>query len=216
MTVNSSVRIATAVFKADEGHYFDQLEGMCGQLYSDSNYEEWADWVYRDVAETEYVSNLDKTMDTEFPEGTRWRAHMNIFYRVIDSGWYNVAVKVCDDSGAVEKVLLDGKIAFKNPYGFLMGEMWGQIPFQFARSLLFGIFGCLFLWLFLVFRESVMKLHFLVLGVFALATLESATWTIAYMVLNEDGVPYCCPFSKEVKICTHAHTHLITHLYETT
>ena len=45
-----------------------------------------------------------------------------------------------------------------------------------------------------------MTLHVAILGVFGIATFESTAWTLAYMILNESGQPYCCPFATEVII----------------
>jgi hypothetical protein len=45
-----------------------------------------------------------------------------------------------------------------------------------------------------------MTLHVAILGVFGIATFESTAWTLAYMILNESGQPYCCPFAMEVVI----------------
>jgi len=176
------------------------LSNMCGQLYWDDYYEDWADYVYRDVITTTYKGNLNSKFDTEYPMGSRWHGSVAAYYRVIEDGWYNVAFKICDETGSTEKVLLDGKVGFKNPYGYVMGEMWGQIPFQFARAVTFGVLGCAFLWLFMLFKESVMTLHVAILVVFGLATFESAAWTLGYAILNEDGKPYCCPFANEIVV----------------
>jgi len=133
MITNTSLRIAVAVYKTDDENRFESLSNMCAQVYWDDYYEPWADYVYRDVVTTTYKGPLNSQMNTEYPAGTRWVAQADVYYKVVSEGWYNVAFKVCDEDGTTEKVLLDGHVGFRNPYGYLMGEMWGQIPFQVCR-----------------------------------------------------------------------------------
>jgi hypothetical protein len=55
-----------------------------------------------------------------------------------------------------------------------------------------------YFWFYTVYSESVLSLHKAVLLVLMVATLEAASWFIAYVTLNESGSPYCCPFPGQV------------------
>jgi hypothetical protein len=194
MYSEESIRIAVAVFGVDNDHHYDIISNMCGGIWEET-YEDWAKNVYRGVFRTEFKA---RSTETEANGGSLWGTTGYLRYRVLNDGWYNVAFKICDNDAYTQLVDIKGHIAFQNPYGYLPGEMWGTIPFQFSRAISFTIFGMMFLWLFLLFKESVMSLHVQILGVFALAILESIAWTVAYMILNENGNPYCCPFSNHV------------------
>jgi hypothetical protein len=44
----------------------------------------------------------------------------------------------------------------------------------------------------------VVGLHHAVLGVLTVAAAEFALWFVAYVLMNESGMPYCCPFPAKV------------------
>ncbi len=48
----------------------------------------------------------------------------------------------------------EGHVAFKNPYGFLPGELYGLLPFEAARSSLYFVCFCYFLIFYFVNRVS--------------------------------------------------------------
>ena len=93
---------------------------------------------------------------------------------------------------------MNGTISFRNPYGFLPGELFGFLPFEFLRMMLFATALSSYFWFYTVYSESVLSLHKAVLLVLMVATLEAASWFVAYVTLNESGSPYCCPFPGQV------------------
>ncbi|KAE9052318.1 hypothetical protein PR003_g879 [Phytophthora rubi] len=89
---------------------------------------------------------------------------------------------------------VDAAIAFQNPYGFLPGLLFGLFPFNGVLSLIYGALDVYFLALLNRHRQSVVGTHYFLLVVLLLATGESVAWFVTYKLLNDSGVPVCCPY----------------------
>lgn len=194
MYKNTSVPLAFAVYKADRGYEAEQLSNICNDLWNE-DYESWAEYVYRDVVDMKY---LGKSTDTHDFGTYKFGSDIYFKYYTPVDGWYNAQFKICDYSAATSSNEVVGQIVFRNPYGYLPGEMWGLLPFELSRTWLFGITTALFAWLFYSFRASIISVHYGIMLVFIVAFTESLAWFVAYGILNETGTPYCCPFSYEV------------------
>ena len=46
----------------------------------------------------------------------------------------------------------------------------------------------------LQFRNELLPLHYAILGVLVVASVEALAWFLALDEINDNGVPYCCPF----------------------
>jgi hypothetical protein len=55
-------------------------------------------------------------------------------------------------------------------------------------------FDIVFLYAVLKNRQDLLNLHWAILLVIIVATLEALAWFLAFDVMNSSGVPYCCPF----------------------
>jgi hypothetical protein len=55
---------------------------------------------------------------------------------------------------------------------------------------------CTVLYLYAVirFRDSILPIHEAVLGMLVLALAEAVVGNVAYILINLNGQPYCCPF----------------------
>lgn len=217
--VNSSnIPVAMAIYHADDGYFYENLDDICSPYAWDLEFEsEWANNIYN---EKEYTGRgfpitASKKMETITHLLTpglvgNYQSFANIYfkYHIVQEGWHNVVFKICgaDGSDSPEDNVIGGKlngvIAFKNPYGFLSAEMWGYIPFWFARFIAVSFCGLIFCWLCISFKESVFAIHYGVLITFFVAALESLAWIIAYEMLNETGKPFCCPYPSEVLLAS--------------
>lgn len=69
-----------------------------------------------------------------------------------------------------------------------------NIHTQGARFFAFLAFDIVFLYAVLKNRQDLLNLHWAILLVIIVATLEALAWFLAFDVMNSSGVPYCCPF----------------------
>ncbi|KAI9998567.1 hypothetical protein PInf_003116 [Phytophthora infestans] len=65
---------------------------------------------------------------------------------------------------------MDAEFAFRNPYGFLPGLLYGLLPFNGVLSLMYGALDVYFLVLIYRHRQSVVGTHYFLLCVLLLAT----------------------------------------------
>ncbi|KAL3656325.1 hypothetical protein V7S43_018817 [Phytophthora oleae] len=99
-------------------------------------------------------------------------------------------------------VHVDAEIAFKNPYGYLPGLLYGLFPFNGVLSLMYGALDIYFLFLMNRHRQSVVGTHYFLLVVLLLASGESVAWFVTYKLLNDFGMPVCCPYPDSVLFST--------------
>ncbi|KAG7400382.1 Transmembrane protein 87A [Phytophthora boehmeriae] len=97
---------------------------------------------------------------------------------------------------------VDVEAAFRNPYGYLPALLFGLFPFNGVLSLLYGVVDVYFVFLICRHRESARGTHYFLLTVLLLATSESVAWFITYKILNDSGVPACCPYPDSVLLST--------------
>ncbi|OQR81749.1 hypothetical protein THRCLA_11445 [Thraustotheca clavata] len=93
---------------------------------------------------------------------------------------------------------LQAAIAFKNPYGYLPGLMWGLLPFSGSLTLAYIVADLVFLVLLFRNRHTLIRLHFFIAMVLLLTTLETMLWFITYSSLNITGEALCCPYPKMI------------------
>ncbi|TDH73625.1 hypothetical protein CCR75_002084 [Bremia lactucae] len=103
---------------------------------------------------------------------------------------------------------VNAKIAFRNPYGYLPGLLFGQFAFNCVThysgilSLEYLALDVFFLILMYRHRGSVVGTHYFLLTILLLSTCESVAWFVAYNLLNASGVPICCPYPDLVLFST--------------
>ncbi|CAH0473468.1 unnamed protein product [Peronospora belbahrii] len=97
---------------------------------------------------------------------------------------------------------LDATIGFQNPYGYLPGLLYGLFPFNGVLSLMYIVLVIYFLALITRHRQRVVAVHYFLLVVLLLATSESVAWFVTYKLLNDSGVPACCPYPDSVLFST--------------
>lgn len=214
MSVNRSSTIGYAIYATDEGHHHETLRGICNappeskdnkknsnqqnQMQEELLTNTWAMNVVARQVKTRYVKTIrmEGHQPPLFLNGTYflYKADVDHKYKVTLEAWHNVAFQLCEDEMVEPQAHVDGMISFKNPYGYLPGELFGFLPFEAARMVAYFLFACFYLMQYMRYRESALSLHKGILFVFLVGMVESAVWYAAYESINLSGEPYCCPF----------------------
>jgi len=104
------------------------------------------------------------------------------------SGIYNLFLVPCPDSH-VGHVKYSGTIAFMNPFGYLPGNLWPNLPFYGVMALLYIAIGIY--WLVLTLKhKSHLKLHNCIAGVIALGVIEMGALYFGDLSYNISGLHY--------------------------
>ncbi len=209
-SVNRSSTIGYAIYATDEGHHHETLEGICsGLVHTEGSSRllqsseallsnDWAMNVVAAQVKTKYVGTvtLHGHKPPLFLNGTYflYKADARHKYEVTVEAWHNVAFQLCEDEEVEPQAHVDGVIQFRNPYGYLPGELYGYLPFEAARALAYFTFLVIYVIQYLRYKESALSLHKGVLFVLGVGLVESSTWYAAYATINGNGHPYCCPF----------------------
>jgi hypothetical protein len=125
---------------------------------------------------------------------TAERAH----YTVTERGLQYLRITVCPRDSLVSikdlNVSINGTLSFKNPYGYLAGELYPLLPFEAVLTAAYFVLDVVFLALIYCYRTEVLRLQFSMLAVLVLATGETTSWTLAFASMNDTGNPPCCPY----------------------
>jgi hypothetical protein len=129
-----------------------------------------------------------------------WNIRIRRKLSITKEAWHNVAVTLCPSvySGQILSGRLEGTVAFRNPYGYLPGEMYGMLPFEGARAVAMLFLFCFFTFFYVMHSDARLPLHTGIVFVLFIALVEFSVWFGAYLAINDSGLPYCCPFPKEV------------------
>jgi hypothetical protein len=98
--LNSSIRVAAAIFGAESPHYWSSLNSICAPESSQVTYEPWAVNVLRIVTPSKYDNKLlgnkprkSSTVQSSTQAGKvdtlySWRASFELDYIPVKTGWY--------------------------------------------------------------------------------------------------------------------------------
>ena len=125
-------------------------------------------------------------------------------YTVRSKGRQIMGVALCSSSGvlALPTVRADMKYSFRNPYGYLPGTWYGVLPFYLGLMVFYWLLGCVLTGTYLLRREHLLPLHFVLLGMTAMSAVDSTMSFISYEVGNSSGNPPCCPIRVEYVLAT--------------
>jgi hypothetical protein len=207
--LNESAVVSYAVFAATEDHHHDSPLAMCETVEFREKYGYWTSNVMMKRMLTSYVSSAEYYDKKLGLNGTYYlyKTRLESGYGVTEEAWHNVAFQLCptvvsEFSPEYTKRLavakIDGEITFRNPYGFLPGELFGFLPFEGARMVAYVLFGIVYLYFYCRYFSSTLPLHMGVLAVYLVALAEATTWYASYQQINLTGQPYCCPFPEPV------------------
>lgn len=117
-------------------------------------------------------------------------------YEVTREGENYVILAACDAAGTTTAALpaldLDLSVSFRNPYGFLPGQVYGYLPFYGTLFVGYCLLGLFFLVALVRHRKYLLSLQWLILGVIVLGTVEMASWFFMYESKNRSGIPTPC------------------------
>ena len=120
---------------------------------------------------------------------------------VARTGYQYIVFILCRNSKTLADevtVEVSGELSFKNPYGYLPARYYGFLPFL-------GLLSCAYLVLLLVFgylvfrhRSTMLKMQWGILGVVIMGLIETTTWFMTYVVMNDTGETSCCPWRSDI------------------
>mmetsp|Transcript_9058 Transcript_9058/g.27219 ORF Transcript_9058/g.27219 Transcript_9058/m.27219 type:complete len:496 (+) Transcript_9058:166-1653(+) len=112
------------------------------------------------------------------------------------TGIYSVFMSSCGNSSG--EIHLVGEMAFRNPHGFLPGQLYGFLPFY--TILMYIYLGVCAIWglVCLVRRKHLLKIHYLMSALLVLGFLEAYLNKSAYSTLNRFGRKFCCPLPQGI------------------
>lgn len=105
-------------------------------------------------------------------------------YEIRNAGPYYVQLLNCDAS---ETVVADGKVEFRNPYGYLSGDIWYYLPFFGFLSLLYIGLGLYWAFLSIKHRKLLLMVQNWIAAVIGLGLLECVTWYLELEYANASG-----------------------------
>uniref|UniRef100_A0A7S2XZ88 GOST seven transmembrane domain-containing protein n=1 Tax=Fibrocapsa japonica TaxID=94617 RepID=A0A7S2XZ88_9STRA len=105
-------------------------------------------------------------------------------YNVSRTGMYTVLIANCDES---HSVLITGHTEWMNPFGYLPGEYWGNLPFFGWMSLLY--LGLGILWTILCLRQmkDLLPVQLWISFVLFLGMVETTTKYFDFLAWDEEG-----------------------------
>ena len=101
------------------------------------------------------------------------------------AGLHYLMYSSCDPEAG--SVYINGHNAWMNPYGYLSGELYANMPFFLAMVVLNAV--ALLVWLVLLcfHRENVLPVQGHIAGVIVLSLLEVMLWYFEYRTFNDQG-----------------------------
>jgi len=106
---------------------------------------------------------------------------------IVKSGIYILLMSNCD--AASFPVKISGQIVSMDPYGYLPGDLFGNLPFYGALSCLYGLLGVVWLVYCAMYSEQLMALQLWITFVLALGMVETTTLFLHYLMWNHHGKP---------------------------
>lgn len=156
MLVNRSVQVGYAIYASSDKHHHDSLEGICGD--QDIQVNSWAENVFASRVPTVYrgvVNVKEGELGPTMPlNGTYylWGATLQDRYTINVEAWHNVAFQLCTTEARGPLAKVDGTVTFRNPYGFIPGELYGFLPFEGARMVAYVLFAVFYLYSYIKHR----------------------------------------------------------------
>lgn len=214
--LNRSVEVIFATYLCDEEKYEQSLSSLCGS--STAMVQVLNPWVHglgikrfsvgKFVNQSPLPSRLLLANDTIAPSAQttlapsmhqhmlfQWAVDVDWRFPVKVEGWQTAVIALCgEDSLAQVEGRIEGKIGFRNPYGYIQADSYGILPFEAARMVAVLLLGLFLVTYYYCLWNSVVALHKAVMTVYLFALCESIVWFTVYQRLNETGEPYCCPF----------------------
>jgi len=121
---------------------------------------------------------------------------------VSTTGYQYIIFAVCrkQRSTSVSGVDIEvsGQLTFRNPYGFLPARYYGFLPFLGILSSIYLLMLLIFGYLSVKYRKAMLRMQWGVLGVIVMGMVETTTWFLTYVVMNDTGATSCCPWRTDI------------------
>jgi len=106
-------------------------------------------------------------------------------YEIKKTGVHYLTFSSCNPTTG--DVLIDGHNVWMNPYGYLPGEQYYNLPFFLAMIVLYILAVAVWGGLLVFYREETVRVHFHIGIVLVLALLEVILWYVYLQNFNTDG-----------------------------
>ena len=119
-------------------------------------------------------------------------AHVSAAQHVIrDTGEHFLIIADCNapslNAFGQRGVEVNGHTQWLNPYGHLMGRLYGYLPFYAIMTLIFGVATALWFAFNLYYRQSLASVQHCITVVLSLCLIESFMWFLDYYLWNASG-----------------------------
>ena len=114
-------------------------------------------------------------------------------YEVKETGEHFLIIADCSPLGFGSTpvfstgVSVDGRTVWMNPYGHLMGRLYGYLPFYAIMAAVFAIASLVWYSYYVWHWSSIAPIQHCVSVVLSLCLLESAVWLVGYWQWNDSG-----------------------------
>jgi len=119
------------------------------------------------------------------PEGDTHALLQTENFEVKETGMYILLMANCDSFG--QDYILNGHTVWMNPYGYLPGERWGDLPFFGIVSLCYLTLGLVWLVLCCCHCKDLLAIQMWTSVVLCLGMIETTTKYFDFLVWNEEG-----------------------------
>jgi hypothetical protein len=124
-------------------------------------------------------------LDLELPTNGS-AVHLAETYAVEKTGLHYLMYSSCQPEAG--NVFIDGHNVWMNPYGYLAGELYYNMPFFLALTIMHVIALIVWLGLILKYRDELLPVQGHIGGVIVLALLEVLLWYFHFNTFNTDGL----------------------------
>lgn len=115
---------------------------------------------------------------------------------VTQTGYQYLVFVLCSDENV--EVEVTGELAFRNPYGFLPARYYGYLPFLGVLASLYLLLLIAFTYWSCRYRATMLRMQWGILGVILMGFVETTTWFLTYVVMNDTGATSCCPWRTDI------------------
>lgn len=121
----------------------------------------------------------------ELPPGIGTSLEHTDVFRVFETGMYVVLMGNCD--AETGPILIDGHSEWKNPYGYLPGEVYGCLPFFFVLAVFYLGMGIVWMTLCMIYIKDLLGVQMWASLVLLLGMIETGAQYFDYRDWNIEG-----------------------------
>ena len=194
-----NAQLEIVVFKASHGlDEYTYRYALAGEVASTSCCTDVPDLQGRtDVCPTDHSLYIDPTLASDierwvvrFDQGSS--AHVVKQHIIGVTGEHFLIIADCSAPSmhafGEKGVVVNGHTEWLNPYGHLMGRLYGYLPFYAIMTFIFSAASLLWLGYNVAYRASLASVQHCISVVLALCWVESFMWFLDYWMWNDSGM----------------------------